>query len=137
MAHKYPRNAFLTVGNGHGNHVLVRLYSVLVAMELALKDANRAIAGTWSSGHDVPTMMSAYDAALGGSLGVALSQLRCTDKFGNTAPVATSNYPHIRYLRHETDFPPPPVSSSDGDITATLNIAIQCLGVIRAAGLLT
>ncbi len=136
MPHKYPRNAFLTVGTGHGNHVLVRLYSVLVAMELAFKDNSHADTGSWTSGHNVPSMMSAVDAALGTRLGNALGQLRCTALDGNAASVSASVYPHIRYLRHETDFPPPHISSSDGDIEETLAIAIQCLGVIKVAGLL-
>lgn len=137
MPHKYPRNAFLIVGSGHGNHVLVRLYSVLVAMELALKDKNHAASGNWMSGHNVPAMMSAVDAALGATLGNALGHLWCTNVSGNAASVLANIYPHIRYLRHETDFPPPLDSSTDDDITATLDIAIQCLGVIKAAGLLT
>lgn len=137
MAHKYPRNAFLTLGTGHGQPTIARLYAVLVAMELALKDAARAVSGNWTSGHDVPTMMSKFDAALGTTLGNALSQLRCTDQNGNCASVLSKTYPHIRYLRHETDFPPPPDSSSDGDVETALNIAIQCLDIIKAAGLLT
>lgn len=93
MRHKYPRNAFLTLGTGQGQSNVARLYAVLVAMELALKDELQAASGKWTSGHDVPTMMSKFDAALGTTLGNALSQLRCTDQNGNEASVLSKNLP--------------------------------------------
>lgn len=93
---------------------LVDSYRLLVAIELALKDAALGPPG----GHDVPAMLSAaahtasstfpfvsaqlnsYAASLGHDLG----QISCNDRNGNVSPVPSKSYPHMRYGRRFGDW---------------------------------
>ena len=136
MAHKYPRVAFGEIVARIDLPPLPRLYAALVTLELALKDDHQGSTGNWTMGHDVPTMMAKFDGSLATTLGDAIVILRCTDRFGGNSPVSRNNYPHMRYLRHNSDFPPPPTATQDAEITDALHIALQCLGVAKAAGLL-
>jgi hypothetical protein len=137
MPHAYPRAAFQALVADNNLPPLARLYAALVTLELALKDDHQMSSGNWTAGHDVPTMMGNFDASLATTLGNALGSLRCTDKHGNDSPIASALYPHMRYLRHESDFPPPPIASSETDIAATLAVAMDCINVLRNANLLS
>jgi hypothetical protein len=93
------------------NHLLDS-YRILVAVELALKDAGLS---TVPSDHDVPAMLSrcALQMAASGNnalsaqitayetkLRADLAQLWCTNAKGTIIPVPARSYPYVRYTRH-------------------------------------
>ena len=112
----------------------LRLYTLLVAVELALKDR----APAHGSGHDLQKLahlagiqmspgLSAQLTALARSMGV----LVCTSQQGTRTPVNSASYPGLRYLRHEADFPG---DSKPADIGGALNAARQLIDELRLVG---
>jgi len=93
---------------------LVDSYRLLVAVELALKDANLGPA----SGHDVPTMLAAASQAVAvaapflatqlngfsASLANDLQHVTCNDRNGQAVPVPARSYPYLRYCRRAGDW---------------------------------
>lgn len=120
MPHKYNVGAF-QAGTNLPNPLL-RLYCGLVVAELALKDS----ALTWPAvGHDVPRLLAELgEAALSVQLQGRLAALKCTGRDGSEAPVTAAHYPHLRYLRHETDYPG---RVTDADIEAVLDVMADVL----------
>jgi hypothetical protein len=93
---------------------LVGSYCLLVAVELALKDANCIVPG---SSHDIPSMLqmaaslpttAATDAAQLNSFSVQLHNdlcsVTCQGKNGTPIPVPRKSYPHLRYGRRKGDW---------------------------------
>jgi hypothetical protein len=129
MAHTYNLRAF-QAGSASPNPLL-RLYSGLVVVELALKDAS----ATWPRcGHDVPRLLAEIgEAALSVQLQGQLSTLKCTAPDGGEAPISSSNYAHLRYLRHESDYPG---AVSDGAIEGLLSLLSDITLLLRGRRLL-
>jgi hypothetical protein len=104
MAHRINRKAFLSAK--HSSHPLLSAYGQLVATELALKDH----ATEWPRGkrHDIPALLDDLCdpglTALGAQLGLELAAILCTKTSGNSAPIQPSNYPELRYARHDSDY---------------------------------
>lgn len=114
MAHSYSRSAFKIVSR---TPPLAYIYNSLVAVELALKDH---LHPPWRGGHDIPDLLSAVgEGALGVQLQGALGKLHCTSRNGSSALVPASNFPAIRYLRHESDFAG---TSSENDILGAVAV---------------
>ena len=59
--------------------------------------------------------------------------LKCTARNGLEAPVDPMQYPHVRYLRHESDFPG---AVTDADISAVLELIPDIILVMKQKGLL-
>ena len=129
MAHKYNVSAFQQ--GATSTHPLLRLYCSLVVLELALKDSEAVWPG--HVGHDVPTLLADVgETALSVQLQGRLAALKCTARSGAEAPVSASNYAHIRYLRHESDFPG---AATDVDVEATLSIIGDVMVALRGRNL--
>lgn len=92
-------------------HPLFDSYRLLVALELALKDANCTVPG---GGHDVPNMLvaaanlpsavalphiSAQLNSYSAKLRIDLGSITCQGKKSLPEPVPPSSYPYIRYSR--------------------------------------
>lgn len=129
MAHRYNLSAF-QVGAA-STQPLLRLYCALVVVELALKDSSP----TWPAhGHDVPALLAdAGEAALSVQLQGKLGALKCTTQKGAQAPVSAANYAHIRYLRHENDYPG---TVKDSDLDAVLAVISDIMLVLRGKNML-
>lgn len=93
---------------------LSRAYCMLVAIELALKDASFTVSG---GGHDVPGMLQLAANAIAGSpatsaqlnslslqLKNALGAITCQGKNGHPTHVPPVNYPYLRYTRRSGDW---------------------------------
>jgi hypothetical protein len=88
-----------------GDEPLLRLYTLLVALELTLKDR----AGSYPLSHDIDALVQPLitpeaanlQATLNAFMG-SLSALRCTFN-GQDAPVHPKKYPGLRYLRFAKD----------------------------------
>lgn len=94
---------------------LVDAYRILVAIELALKDAGCVS----PQGHDVPTMLahaaviaapsqanyvSAQLTSFSAQLRNDLTAIICQGKNGHPCSVPPHSYPHIRYVRQQGDW---------------------------------
>ncbi len=102
MPHTINRAAFLSARTS--GHPLLAAYCMLVAVELALKDADP----TWRKGHNVPQLLTQQNdpglTSLAAQLESNLQNIPCT--IGPTtvsAPVRKDNYPELRYMRHVDD----------------------------------
>jgi len=111
-----------------------RLYTLLVAIELALKDA----LVTFPNGHDLarlvsqgmPSIPSGLQAQLT-SLDSSLRLLICTDR-GSAIPLNPAKYPGIRYLRHANDGHVG--GTQNADVIQALRDAKQLVTELRSAG---
>lgn len=129
MGHRYNIAAFEAV-RAEGNPPLVRLYCGLVVIELALKDGR----SPWQSGHDVASMLAEIgETSLSVQLRGRIGELKCTAKDGTEAPVGPSQYPNIRYIRHESDFPG---TVMDIDLNTALAVVADIVVSLRQKGLL-
>jgi hypothetical protein len=112
-----------------------RLYTLIVAMELAVKNKMT----TFAHGHDfsmlIPQALPTLPSGLQSQLTVLDASLRvliCTFH-GSRAPVNPAFYPGIRYLRHEKDgFTG---DSSDASILQALRDAEQLANELKRAGI--
>jgi hypothetical protein len=132
MPHSTNRTAFLSCS---ASDPLLRLYTLLIALELTLKDH----IGLFSDGHDldalvqrmVPPPAGDLQAALG-TFERSLGKLRCTSKGGGGVLVNSKVYPGIRYLRFVKDgFTD---GSPDADVEQTLADANQLMVELRRVG---
>lgn len=95
---------------------LVDSYRMLIALELALKDAKCGVVG---SGHDIPSMLtlaahlpasnavpyvSAQLLGYSATLKADLVSIICEGKSGSPSAVPAHNYPYIRYTRRVGDW---------------------------------
>jgi hypothetical protein len=103
MGHAINRRAFR---DADVTEPFFRLYTLLVAVELALKDA----IGTHPMTHDLDALVKQHLGANTSSsleaqlttLQLSLSALVCTVK-GTQASVRANKYPDLRYLQHSAD----------------------------------
>jgi hypothetical protein len=120
MKFVYNRQQFLSVFQQQtGINTLAAAYCGLVVAELALKD----FFDYPGAGHDVPLLLQEIEKLNGPSslvttaciarriaLDCALKQIRCQSKVGACQTVPSHNYPFIRYLRYELDWPTSPIA---------------------------
>jgi hypothetical protein len=99
---------------------LLDVYAALVLIELALKEHLNLLSTNQNRGHDVPSLLlrvaNNLPAAfahhkhvcnqLSVSLGDAIAALWCQGTNGAACKAPRSSYPYIRYLRHDSDWPP-------------------------------
>lgn len=107
-------------------HPLLQLYCSLVVVELALKDSS----ASWPTvGHDVPQLLADFgESALSVQLQGKLAALKCTGKDGSETPVRAAHYPHLRYLRHESDYPG---KVKDAELRGVLAVVADVMLVLR------
>ena len=113
-----------------------RLYTLLVAIEIVLKDHAPSHVG----GHDLQRLAHAALTNVPAGLSVqittlsrCLALLACTSLNGKAAPINPTKYPAIRYLRHEADFPG---ETKPVDIAAALNAARQVVEELKLVGVI-
>ncbi len=131
MPHDTNRKAFASLDN---KATFLRLYSLLVAVELSLKDK----AGQYPMSHDLDalaqqalgTISAALQATLT-NLTKAIGGLQCTYK-GQGAPVSPAIYPGIRYVRHQADWGGS--GTSDQDLEHALRQANAFVEELRRSG---
>ena len=129
MPHTTNRTAFLQCD---ATEPLFRLYTLLVAVELALKDHT----GAFGHAHDIdalalPLVSSNLQGVLNALEGT-LKKLRCTHKNGTGVHTNLKKYPDLRYLRLTKDgFAD---GSHEADIMAALADAKQLVNELKLAG---
>jgi hypothetical protein len=114
MPYGYNRNAFRD-GPNASSPVLLRTYCSLVALELGLKDFLGLSETAANAGHDLPDLLNRVkerDRRTCSSLNSIQTQLRrqltsirCQGRGGAAQSIPASSYPHLRYMRHESDWP--------------------------------
>jgi hypothetical protein len=142
MSYTSNKKAFL---NPTAPDSLFSAYCILVAIELALKDASVPAP---NGGHDVPTMLQLAAAAtpaspavtgqllaLSARLKTDLGAITCEGKKGLPTAVPPHSYPHLRYSRQVGDW----AGISETPISSMLALESTCnslkafLGVHSAA----
>jgi hypothetical protein len=139
MPHSTAIDAFQRIANDQQSSLLARLYSSLVILELAAKDHIYSSNQKWPGGHQVTAFLNSVDGTLSSNctqLHTALGKLICTNLKGAESTVNAGRYPDIRYLRHSSDAPPWPNSSTDATLTDALNIVQVCLNHLRKTKIL-
>lgn len=133
VSHTTNIKAFLQVDS---NESFLRLYTLLVAAELALKDASgkypmkhdfQLLAENFWGGGNIPSGVQSVLT----SLYAALAALRCTFN-GSDAPIRPEMYPGIRYIRLARDgFVN---GTADGAVQAANQLAQDLVRELKAAG---
>lgn len=123
---------------GDPGNLLLTLYCKLICLELFLKERIPNF-----NDHNVPDKLVEFTSnhsptiTIGVNLGSELRKLYCSDKFnpltGRNVP--QNSYPHMRYLRHESDFPAGTTQvSSDEDLKQCLTLVDQIYKVLKQNG---
>jgi hypothetical protein len=118
-----------------GTHSIMRLYTTLVALELALKNIDR---GNYSLLHDVCAMATSFASnssvtAAATTLHGDLQALSCSDRRGLAARIRSDKYPDIRYVRTDSDFDPP--ATAEADLARAVASAETLVAELRKEGL--
>jgi len=132
MHYDYNRAAFRSVCQATGVNSLAVAYCSCVLLELSLKQHLNLISSALNSGHDLPQLVhrlgiqhTRYQStcnALQRQLGDALRALFSQGRGGIARSIPSNSYPHLRYLRHSSDWP----SSCSSDVQiAALNSLLQ------------
>jgi hypothetical protein len=143
MPTSYNIRSFKSVRQAHGVGLLAKCYLACVYLELCLKSVPPLIQHAGTSGHDLPAMLCMLATsqaspatvrtarALAAMLGTKLSRLHCMGRGQQPALVPSGNYPHMRYLRHDSDWPGTTQSSSDTDLKGLLYLLDQIFLTLR------
>jgi len=115
MDYDYNRAAFRSVCEAAGVHSLAVVYCSCVLIELSLKQHLGLTSTPLNSGHDLPQLIhrlgmrnGKYQSvcnALQRQLSDAIRVLVSQGKSGAARNVPSNSYPHLRYLRHSSDWP--------------------------------
>ena len=128
MPHLYNKTAFASAKSA-GNR-LIAAYAHLVWLELVLKDH----LPTWVSGHRVCEWLSNIgETSLASQLESHLGTLTCRSKNGGEAPVNAHQYPDIRYVLHESDFPG---KTTDAQLAQVLDVLSDIDTSLHARGMI-
>lgn len=114
MDYEYNRKAFRAFRNAQSTEILPHVYLSCILLELALKQYLGLVKHTGNGGHNLPRLLQQLSIrhprqkivcdALMISLGNCLSSLYCQGKSGQPQRVPASSYPHLRYIRHTSDW---------------------------------
>jgi hypothetical protein len=130
MPHSYNRTSFRSTVDP--TNPLIAIYATLVEIELALKDMEFAISGSWRQGHKLIDWIAALgEASAAESLRDELANLVCTDRAGQQARVEANKYPDLRYLQHAQDFPG---GSDDQKLQTVLAVVSTTRALLRTRG---
>lgn len=151
----YSRRAFRQAILLRTDAPLLTLYCELVELELALKAYSKSF---FKDGHDLPTMLgvvhyganvqealrrdrtrSFVGTTLHNALLNRLVEVAFLDKKGHPQKGCADNYPHLRYVRHDTDLGPSDRErekvTSDSQIKNALQTVIDIKRVLASAGI--
>lgn len=114
MHYDYNKKAFRTLLQAADIDPLIAAYGGCVLIELALKQALDLTSSMGNGGHNLgmlidqmaqrqPKQKINYDA-LKAQLNNSLKLLFCQGRKGIAQETPTGSYPHIRYLRHTSDW---------------------------------
>jgi hypothetical protein len=108
---------------------------------LCLKSDHLLLPHARPSGHNLPEMLrhAAFTSrvaqrpivSLVAQLETQLRGLFCQDKAQNPVALDPQNYPHMRYLRHASDWPGSVQVSTNTQLHAVLTILDQIIATIR------
>jgi hypothetical protein len=132
MDYDYNRSAFRSVIKAAGIHPLAVAYCSCVLLELSIKQHLALCSSADNGGHNLPALLQriglrharylAVCNALQRQLADSLRILCSQGRKGTPRTVPSGSFPHIRYLRHQSDWELP--RSPDGDVAA-LNAILQ------------
>lgn len=135
MPHDFNQRVFASLDT---TSPLLHSYLKLVGIELALKNHDQS---NWSQGHHIEVMISALGkpalVALAQTLRTVLASLWCEKKGGGAVNVTASNFPTIRYLRHDSDFAGSSDVSSDADLIRLRDAVDDLATELKKEGLLS
>jgi hypothetical protein len=146
MPYSYNRTAFRAASTVNALSPLLGAYTLLVTLELFLKEYLPQKGLVCPHGHDVPEMLKALGRSLSGpnrsaingiavTLSGRLGDLWCEGINGGPLRVQSGKYPNIRYIRHLNDWTEH--YSNDADIASVLMVAAQAIHRLnRVTGLL-
>lgn len=133
MPYEYNRKAFAMMQSIPGAPPLLSAYSVLVCIELFLKERLPAGAVNQQNGHDVPSLLHILAGTLGTPHQATLQALSVklgnhisilwSEGFSGSKLVPSRSYPYIRYLRHDSEWGVP--HSTDAELLNLNAIAGQ------------
>ncbi len=139
MNYDYNRAAFRSVCTASGIHPLASAYCTCVLIELGLKEHLGLILASSNGGHDLPWLISRIGlispknkstcSALQSQLQTALVKLFSQHKDGTAKSIPGRSYPHLRYLRHASDWPSQ--SSPDSDINDLNSLLKRIFSFLR------
>ena len=114
MNYDYNRKAFRSVCAASGIEPLATSYCACILLELSLKQHLNLVSTVSNSGHDLSALIlrlgqahrkhAATCNSLQSQLGYALRNLYSQGRNGVARTVPPNSYPHIRYLRHSSDW---------------------------------
>jgi hypothetical protein len=138
MDYDYNRKAFRSVIKAAGVDPLAGTYCLCVLLELSIKQHLALCSSASNSGHDLPYLLQrvglrhrTYHAVLNSlqlQLANSLKALSSQGRDGQARFVPSNSYPHIRYLRHASDWGTP--SSSDSDIASLKGILQRIISLL-------
>lgn len=133
MPYQYNRNAFALIHSIAGASPLLSAYSLLVCIELFLKERLPAGTVNQQNGHDVPSLLHILAGTLGAPHQATLQALSVTlgnhigslwsEGFTGSRLVPSRSYPYMRYLRHDSEWIAP--HSTDAELVNLNVIAAQ------------
>jgi|SRR5579863_6265625 len=126
MNYDFNRRAFKSVIRAANVEPLATVYCSCVLLELSLKQHLALVSSAANGGHDLPNLLQrighgnrrylAVCNALQQQLADSLRSLFSQGRDGTARSVPSNSYPHIRYLRHTSDWTAS--CSSDAEIQA-------------------
>jgi hypothetical protein len=139
VSYDYNRAAFRSVCNAQGIHGLAMAYCSCILIELGLKQHLLLTSSTMNGGHDLPQLIqrlghsnSRYIPAcnaLQRQLSDLLRSLYSQGSGGLPRAIPSNSYPHLRYLRHSSNWPT--LCNSDTDITALNGLLQRIASLLR------
>ena len=130
MYFDHNRLAFRSVRSAPGVAPLVIAYCSCVLLELSLKQHLKLVETANNPGHDLPHLIQRLGltharqrptcSALQVQLTDCFRRLHAQGKNGAPVKVPANAYPHLRYLRHTSDWNSD--TSSDGDLASLISI---------------
>ena len=138
MSYQYNRNSFQSPGAP-----LLSVYSLLICIELFLKEKLPVGVVNSRNGHDVPTLLHLFGGTLPHPHRASLQALSVplansignlwSEGFSGHVKIPSRSYPYIRYLRHASEWGIP--HSTDGDLQNLYSVAGQVkFQLIQATG---
>ena len=139
MDYDFNRRAFRSVFDTPGIDPLATIYCACILLELSLKQHLNLCSTAGNGGHDLPQLLQrtaisnprirGLIASLSPQLSSSLSKLFSQSKKGTARNIPANSYPHIRYLRHSSDWPSQ--SSSDQDLCQVLALLKRIMHLLK------
>jgi hypothetical protein len=141
MYFDHNRLAFRSVRSAPGVAPLVIAYCSCVLLELSLKQHLNLTITANNIGHDLPQLIQRLGlthvrqrptcSALQVQLADCLRRLCVQGKNGSPSRVPPNSYPHLRYLRHVTDWNSE--TSSDSDVKTLVALLNRIISFVQSS----